>query len=75
MSGLEATAFCLQLQNHKKLIFVSTYLPPTATITQMDLDAIFAPHFAVILTGDLNCKHVSWNNASVNKNGSSLILS
>jgi hypothetical protein len=73
MSRLEATAVCLQLQNHNKLIFVSAYLPPTATITQKDLDAIFSPHDTVILTGDLNCKHVSWNNASVNKNGSTLL--
>jgi hypothetical protein len=72
MSGLEATTVCLQLQNHNKLIFVSVYLPPTAIITQTDLDAIFAPYDAVIHSGDLNCKHVSWNNVSVNKNGSTL---
>jgi len=73
MSGLEATSVCLQLQNNSKLIFVSAYLPPTTTITQTDLDATFAPHDAVILTGYLNCKHVSWNNASVNKNSSTLL--
>jgi len=77
MTGLEATAVCLQLHKHKKLIFVSAYLPPAATIAQTGLDAIFSPNDAVILAGDLNCKHVSWNNASVNKNGSafSFILS
>jgi hypothetical protein len=58
MSGLEATAIFLQLQNHNKLIFVSAYLPPAATITQTDLDAIFSPHDAFILAGELNCKHV-----------------
>ena len=73
MTGLEATAVCLQIWNHNKLIFVSACLPPAATITQTDLDAIFSPHDAVILAGDLNCKHVSWNNASVNKNGSILL--
>jgi hypothetical protein len=73
LTGLEATAVCLQLHNHSQLIFVSAYLPLAATIAQTDLDAIFSLHDAVILAGDLNCKHVSWNNASENKNGSTLL--
>ena len=70
---LEATAICLQLQNHNQMLFVSAYLPPAVTIVQTDLDAIFSLHDAVVLAGDLNCKHVSWNSASVNKNGSTLL--
>jgi hypothetical protein len=58
MTGLEATAVCLQLQNNHKLIFVSAYLPPTASLSPLDLEAIFASHDAVILTGDLNSKHI-----------------
>jgi hypothetical protein len=73
LSGLETTAICLQLQNHSQLLFVSAYIPPAVAIAPMDIDAIFSLHNAVVLAGDLNCKHVSWNNASVNKNGSTLL--
>jgi len=73
LSGLEATAICLQLQNHRQLLFVSAYLPPAAAIAPSDLDAIFSLHNTIVLAGDLNCKHVSWNNASVNRNGSTLL--
>ena len=73
LSRLEATAICLQLQNHNQMLFVSAYLPPAVTIAQTDLDAIFSLHDAVVLAGDLNCKHVSWNSAYVNKNGSTLL--
>jgi len=41
-TGLEATAFCLQLQNHNKLILASAYLPPSTTLSPSDLEAIFA---------------------------------
>jgi hypothetical protein len=57
----QQTGFCLRI------------LPPTATITPAHLDAIFAPVDADILTDDLYCLHVKWNNASVNKNGSTLL--
>ena len=73
MSGLEATAVCLQLQNQKRLIFVSTYLPPTITIAQADLDAVFSSQCPVVLAGDFNCKHIAWNNVTVNSNGDSLL--
>jgi hypothetical protein len=73
LSGLKATAICLQLQNHSQYLFVSAYLPPAVAITSTDLDTIFSLHDAVVLAGDLNCKHASWNNNSVNKNGSTLL--
>ena len=73
LAGLEATAVYLQLQNHSQLLFISAYLPPAANITPTDLDAIFSLHDTVVLAGDLNCKHVSWNNASVNRNGNTLL--
>jgi len=73
LSGLEATAIYLPLQNHNKLLFVAACLPPAVAIAPTDLDAIFLLHDTAVLTGDLNCKHVSWNNASVNKNGNTLL--
>ena len=73
LPGLEATAVYLQLQNHGQLLFISAYFPPTTTITPTDLDVIFSLHDTVVLAGDLNCKHVSWNNTSVNRNGNTLL--
>jgi len=73
LSGLEATAICLQLQNYGQLLFISAYLPAAAAIAPSDFDAIFSLHNTIVLAGDLNCKHVSWNNASVNRNGSTLL--
>jgi hypothetical protein len=71
--GLKATAVCLHLHNQGQLLFVSAYFPPAVTITPTDFDAIFSIHDTVVLAGELNCKHVSWNNVSVNSNGSTLL--
>ena len=71
--GLEATAICLYLQNHSQLLFVSAYLPPSSAIIPADLDSIFSRNDSVVLVGDLNSKHVTWNNASVNRNGRTLL--
>jgi len=73
LAGLEATAVSLQLQNHSHLLFISAYLLPAVNITPTDLDAIFSLHDTVVLAGDLSCKHVSWNNVSVNRNGNTLL--
>jgi exonuclease III len=69
LTGPEATATYLYLQNHRHLLFVSAYLPPTATLTNADLDYVFTQHDLVILVGDLNSKHAAWGNTSENKNG------
>jgi hypothetical protein len=71
--GLEATAVCLHLQHLGQLLFLSTYLPPASTIVPADVNAIFSQNDAVVLGGDLNCKHVAWNCASVNTNGRTVL--
>ena len=73
MTGLEATAVCLQLRIHNNLILPSAYLPPSTTLSPSDLEAIFESQNAVLLTGNLNCKHAIWNNSSTNKNGNTLL--
>ena len=73
LAGLEATAISLHLQNQGRLLFVSTYLPPASPLTPADLDEIFSHDDAVLLVGDLNCKHVAWNCASANTNGDTLL--
>jgi len=71
--GLEATAVYLYLQNHSILLFVSVYLRPSSAIIPADLDSVFSRNDSVVLVGDLNSKHVTWNNASVNRNGRTLL--
>jgi len=73
LTGLEVNAMYLQLHNHNQLLFVSAYFPPAVAIAPTDLDAIFSLNNILVLAGDLTCKHVSWNNASVNTNGSTLL--
>jgi len=73
LAGLEASAVYLYPRNHRKLLFVAAYLPPTSALSPMDLDHIFSQNGSVIIVGYLNCKHVSWNNASVNRNGRALL--
>ena len=52
LSGLEASAICLQLQNHRQLLFVSAYLPATAAISPSDLDAVCGGSMSLSLTED-----------------------
>ena len=72
-SRLEATIVCLQLRSGNTLVVVSAYLPPSSTLLPSDLDSIFSSQDAVLLAGDLNCKHTIWNNASTNTNGNTLL--
>ena len=57
LAGLEATA-ATESQT------IALYLRMPSTSGQHHPDAIFSLHDTVVLAGDLNCKHVSWNNAS-----------
>jgi len=68
LTGLEATAICLYLQNHRRLLFVSAYLLPTSILPLSDLDSIFTQHDLAIPVGDLNSKHAAWHNMSGNRN-------
>jgi len=64
LTGLEATAICLYLQNHRRLLFVLVYLLPTSILPLTD---------SVILVGDRNSKHAAWHNKSGNRNGRILL--
>ena len=70
---LEASAVYLYPRQNRKLLFVAAYLPPTSALSAADLDHIFAQNDSIIIVGDLNSKHVSWNNTSVNRNGRALV--
>ena len=73
LTGLQATAICFYMQNHRLLLFVSAYLPPISILPLSDLDSIFTQHDSVILVVDLNSKHAAWHNTSGNRNGRILL--
>ena len=54
LKWVEAASVCLYLQNHGTILFVSSYLPPTATLIYTDLDGIFSKFDSVVLVGDIN---------------------
>jgi len=73
LTGLEVTAICLYLQNHRRVLFVSAHLQPTSIHLLSDLDSIFTQHDSVIPVGDLSSKHAAWHNTSGNRNGRILL--
>jgi hypothetical protein len=73
MDRLEAVAACIYLHNNEQLLSVSTYLPPAAPDIRTDLDKIFSAFTSVVLVGDLNSKHITWNCSSIESNGKTLL--
>ena len=45
------------------------YAKPYLPMNKSDLDNIFAQGNKIVVIGDLNCRHVTWNNDNNNKNG------
>jgi len=68
LTGLEATAFTLYLQNQRLLLFVSAYLPPTSILHLPDLDSFFTQQDSKIPVGHLNSKHAARHYTSGNRN-------
>lgn len=56
----------------EKTIITAAYNPPNNQLSVADLDAIFNQGETVWLIGDLNSKHILWNNNTNNVNGNTL---
>jgi len=70
--------FEIIMTNFSKFYNPSEYLAVDEVIVKFKGRIVFKQyilslHGTVVLSGYLNCKHVSWNNASINKNGSTLL--
>ena len=73
LTGLEVSAVYSYPQHTSKLLSFAAYQPPSTPLSTADLDQIFAQNDSVLIVGDLNSKHVSWKNTSVNRNGRTLV--
>jgi hypothetical protein len=60
LTQLEATAVHITLASGP-LKILAVYLSPSRPIVGSDLSACFGGGFPVLMTGDLNAKHVDWN--------------
>ena len=61
----------IKLQN--KTIICGAYAKPRIRINDKDYDNIFNLGNKVLILGDLNCRHKSWNNKLNNRNGNNLL--
>ncbi|KAJ0177653.1 hypothetical protein K1T71_006526 [Dendrolimus kikuchii] len=61
------------MTGHQPIIIVSAYLKCQKPILEDDLNALFSLGPAVIIAGDLNCKHPSWNCPIENPKGRELL--
>ncbi|GFS66752.1 putative RNA-directed DNA polymerase from transposon X-element [Trichonephila clavipes] len=60
-NSFETTAIKLIGQDDQPVTIVSAYCPPRKPITEQDLHQIFWNQGYVLVTGNLNAKHASWN--------------
>lgn len=71
LRSLEAVAITLSINNINTTI-VSAYQSPSFNMYTNDFDKILTNYNKVIIIGDLNSKHVSWNCNTTNPNGRKL---
>ena len=57
---------------NQDLTIIAGYLRPQNKLDTKELDSIFNCSSSVILMGDLNCKHRTWNCYRANQNGTTL---
>lgn len=67
---LSIEAICIKLENKTHIIAV--YNRPSNNFTNLDLDILTSVGDRVLIIGDLNAKHTSWNNTRNNTNGLTL---
>ena len=54
------------------ILITGCYARPYLNMSNIDLDTIFNQGSQIMVIGDLNCKHITWNNNVNNKNGTLL---
>lgn len=69
--GFEAQAFLCEVKNTSVLVVV-VYISPSLSLQSSDLDKIFSLRENVLVIGDFNAQHVTWNCLENNSRGNML---
>src|SRR5699024_4657183 len=69
---VEATGIAIQTANHGSLKMYAVYCPPAAVMMEEDLEALLDERGSIIVAGDLNAKHTTWNSRRNNTRGTAL---
>ncbi|CAK1596835.1 unnamed protein product [Parnassius mnemosyne] len=72
LANLEASVCRIALTGHPPVIIASAYQSPQKPLLEADISALLNLGPSVVIAGDLNSKHVSWNSNLNNPNGNIL---
>jgi hypothetical protein len=74
LTDIEVSVCRLAMTGHQPITIISGYLSSSndINVTRSDFESLFDLGGAVILAGDLNCKHTSWNCTVSNRKGLAL---
>ena len=73
LSHLEATAIQVTLASKPVIVFAA-YISPSRPLIGADLIACFGGGLPVLMTGDVNAKHVDWNSRLSMRRGNSYVI-
>jgi len=71
LQTLEAVAISISI-NHSITTIISAYQSPSFQMYTNDFEKILNSYQRILLVGDLNCKHTTWNCKATNANGRKL---
>ncbi|GFU34318.1 RNA-directed DNA polymerase from mobile element jockey, partial [Nephila pilipes] len=71
-STIEGTAITLERKNKQSITIISVYKTPRKQFDQSELHHLFRNRRDVLVIGDLNAKHPTWNPDGTNRQGKSL---
>lgn len=63
----------IETNNNHSFSLIALYNPPNSVLQTSDLHKLFNIHKHVILIGDLNAKHITWNCPINNKSGKNIL--
>ena len=72
LTNMEASVCQVSMTGHQSIILASVYLSPKKDLLESDLKSLFSLGDSVILAGDFNCHHTSWNSSRNNTRGLNL---
>lgn len=68
-ANIEATAIRVQTARNGAIRLISVYKAPDRILMPRELDTLLEGNEAVVIAGDLNSKHPTWNSRTTTRNG------